>query len=299
MTALPSGFDSKRPLHAYLLVGAAVAVHETLVSMAASLVCENAEKTDAYCGVCPACKKVAAGTHPDVRLLNGASCGVDDVRALRDDTVYAPNEAERKLYLLENFERFNPASQNALLKVLEEPPERVTFLLGASTASGILATVLSRVKTLFLPRTDLAVAARKTLGEGADEEKTARLAAFLADYPDIDASSLDPAAFFAACEASETLLAAGDPTVFAAFPKTRDGAALYFRVLMHDTHAITVKKRAPDVARPLPSPLAGAAMRLSAARAFRLYELFENCFTALQDNGNVNAVVAYAAIGCR
>lgn len=120
-------------------------------TLAAAAVCES----DAVkpCRMCRHCRKAERGIHPDIavidRLPDKKEIVVDQIRALREDAVILPNEAEEKVYILRNADSMNPAAQNALLKLLEEPPPRVTIILEAENPSALLATVRSR--SVMLP----------------------------------------------------------------------------------------------------------------------------------------------------
>lgn len=106
------------------------------------------------CGECDGCKKTLSGGHPDIFIAQGGSGSrsfhVDAVRAIRADAYVLPNEAERKVYLLLGADTMTDQAQNALLKVLEEPPARVLFVLTCGSAASLLATVRSRAQILKL-----------------------------------------------------------------------------------------------------------------------------------------------------
>jgi len=107
------------------------------------------------CGQCLSCRKVAAGIHPDVVRIAPAEgkreISVDQARALRADAYIRPNEGKRKVYLIDPADAMNPAAQNALLKVLEEGPPYVVFLLLTGQPGALLDTVRSRCEYLALP----------------------------------------------------------------------------------------------------------------------------------------------------
>ena len=119
--------------------------------MAAAALCLEPER--APCGCCRACRKVLGGIHPDVitvsRLTDDKGrlrreITVDQIRGVIADAYVLPNEAERKVYILDEADKMNPQAQNAALKLLEEPPERVTLLLCVSNPELLLPTVRSR-----------------------------------------------------------------------------------------------------------------------------------------------------------
>ena len=102
----------------------------------------------APCGQCRACRNAAAGNHPDVIVLEGdgtqKSLSVQRIRDMRAQAFVRPNEAEKKVFLLLNAQCMNVSAQNAMLKILEEPPAYVVFVLTVVSRSQLLATVLSR-----------------------------------------------------------------------------------------------------------------------------------------------------------
>ncbi len=137
---------SRRFPHAAILEGASSEERMALAkNIAAALVCTNA---DAPCGVCPNCKKAAADSHADILIYSvedkPKAFKVDIVREIRSKAYIVPNEAERKVFILENSHTMGVEGQNAILKILEEPPAYVNFILLCSSKSGFLPTVLSR-----------------------------------------------------------------------------------------------------------------------------------------------------------
>lgn len=138
--------DSRRFPHALIIEGEQGLGKRTLArQLAAALVCRNESKP---CMECAQCRKAAQNIHPDIfehSAAGGAnSFHVDVVRNVISDAFIQPNEADYKVYILGNADCMSVSAQNALLKVLEEPPSYVVFILTAASKSMMLETVLSR-----------------------------------------------------------------------------------------------------------------------------------------------------------
>ena len=140
---------SGRISHFYLICGPQGAGKHTLARLlAAAVLCKSADKP---CLSCTACRKVMADTHPDVITAyepDKKNLSVDAVRRMRADVYIQPNEADRKIYLLP--QELRVEGQNALLKILEEPPDYGVFILLADNPERLLPTVRSRCMELKL-----------------------------------------------------------------------------------------------------------------------------------------------------
>lgn len=137
--------------HAYILSGQRGSGRHTLARLlCAALVCTGAGERP--CRNCTPCRKVRQGIHPDVRWVgdDGKDITVGQVRALRSDAYIRPNEAQRKVYVIENAQTMNASAQNAMLKLLEEGPAYAAFLLLTDNAAALLPTVRSRCEHLPL-----------------------------------------------------------------------------------------------------------------------------------------------------
>jgi len=111
---------------------------------AKALNCEKAP-TPEPCNECRMCRQANAGNAVDIVEIDAASHGrVDDVRALKEDVGYAPLEGRYKVFIIDEAHMLSTAAFNALLKTLEEPPARVTFILASTEAHKFPATILSR-----------------------------------------------------------------------------------------------------------------------------------------------------------
>ncbi len=134
-----------RGSHFYLICGPVGSGKKTLARLlAAALVCTGENKP---CGVCAACRKALAGNHPDVITVDDPekkTVPVELIRQARADVYVRPNEAQRKVYILPRGQDMLEPSQNALLKVLEEPPAYGVFLLLTDNPERLLPTIRSR-----------------------------------------------------------------------------------------------------------------------------------------------------------
>ena len=139
--------------HAWLLLGEnEEALGKLALFTAEALLC--ASKGEKPCGVCPHCRKLEKGIHPDLITLarspDKREISVKQARELRQEVWITPNEASRKVFLIPEADTMSIEAQNALLKVLEEPPPYASFLLLGANPGAFLPTVRSRCLTLRL-----------------------------------------------------------------------------------------------------------------------------------------------------
>ena len=109
------------------------------------------------CGVCPACRKVFSGIHPDVITVRDEAhknLSVDTIRQIRADAYIRPNEGNRKVYLFPDCSILTEQDQNVLLKIVEEGPPYAAFLFCAENSSAVLQTLRSRCVELKLSPVD-------------------------------------------------------------------------------------------------------------------------------------------------
>ncbi len=120
---------------------------------AAALTCSS--RKSAPCTECGVCALSYAGTNPDIIYINAGdkkSIGVDRIREISKDVYTHPFESETKVYIVEDANMLTDEAQNAMLKILEEPPEYAVFILIATSSSVLLPTVLSRCERIrFTP----------------------------------------------------------------------------------------------------------------------------------------------------
>ena len=137
--------------HAYIISGEDEQALPAAHTLAAAMLCESGASEP--CGFCRCCEKSRRGIHPDIALVSRQTDSkgqkkreiyIDQIRAVLSELCILPNEADKKVYILQGADTMNTAAQNALLKALEEPPRHVAFILTAKSAAALLETVRSR-----------------------------------------------------------------------------------------------------------------------------------------------------------
>ena len=145
---LKTRMAQRKLAHAYLVVGENR--RQLADQLAAAWVCTGEAPP---CSHCAGCRKAAQGIHPDIVRADpeGEGLKAEAVRALRSDAYILPNEAPRKVYLLEHAELLNQTGQNILLKLIEEGPSYACFLFLSPNPELLLPTIRSRCETLRAP----------------------------------------------------------------------------------------------------------------------------------------------------
>ena len=150
---LKSQLVSGKLSHAYLFTGSRGTGKTSSAKILAKAVnCENPQDGNP-CNCCSACKSIDAGTCMDVLEIDAASNnGVDNVRDLRDDAVYTPSQVKMRVYIIDEVHMLSISAFNALLKIIEEPPEHLLFILATTELHKVPATILSRCQRFAFRR---------------------------------------------------------------------------------------------------------------------------------------------------
>jgi len=141
--------------HAYLYTGPAGVGKRTLaLRFAQALMCANPPAPGEFCGTCRPCKMTVQQQFPDLAIIQAETIGgefkVDSVRELQHTLSLTPYESTRRVAILLRFQEANENAQNALLKTLEEPPDKAILLLTADTPENLLPTITSRCELFRL-----------------------------------------------------------------------------------------------------------------------------------------------------
>lgn len=167
---LQNAVSSGRAGHAYLFSGPrGVGKTTTARILAKGLNCDKGPTAEP-CLVCPSCLQIAAGSHIDVLEIDGASNrGIDEIRDLREKARYAAAAGGYKVYIIDEVHMLTKEAFNALLKTLEEPPEKVVFIFATTEPRKVPATILSRCQRFDFRRIPFRVMADYISSEAARE----------------------------------------------------------------------------------------------------------------------------------
>ncbi len=139
--------------HAYLFTGTRGTGKTTCAKILAKAVNCEAPIDGNPCNCCGACKSIDSGACMDVLEIDAASNnGVDNVRGLRDDAIYLPAEVKKRVYIIDEVHMLSLSAFNALLKIIEEPPEHLLFILATTELHKVPATILSRCQRFSFRR---------------------------------------------------------------------------------------------------------------------------------------------------
>ncbi len=182
--------------HAYLFSGSRGTGKTTCAKILSKAInCENPFHGNP-CNKCPSCLGISSGEILDIVEIDAASNnGVDYVRDLRDEAIYSPANVKKRVYIIDEVHMFSTAAFNALLKIMEEPPAHVVFILATTELHKVPATIASRCQRFIFKRISLSAIAERLVfiakNEGTElDTDAAEYIAGLSDGAMRDALSL-------------------------------------------------------------------------------------------------------------
>ncbi len=299
--------NGRRTGHAYLFFGTEGTGKRTLAGIfAQALLCGGGEEKP--CGRCLACRKFEKGVHPDYAVLrkppDRAFLTVDQIRALREALYIRPNEADRRVVLIENCETMNAPAANALLKILEEPPSYAVFLLTASSQRAVPETILSRCIPVELFEVPLSEAERWLAEQFPSAGPEERRQALLYGGGNLGRSRAfleDPAVrqgYERAAALAEALTSRREYDVLAALAPLEGDRGAFDR-LLRDFDRILARVAVCAFAGTQDPEAEALARRISPLQAAALHEQAGAARTALSFNGNLALTAAAFGAGLR
>lgn len=302
LRSLTDTIAAGRLCHAYLFYGAKGIGKRTFAChFAAAILCRDGDKP---CGECVSCKKVFSQSHPDLFLYEGKrganALHIETIRQIRQDAFILPNESEYKIYILPHAEDMSPGAANAFLKVLEEPPSHVVFLLTADNPEFVPETIRSRciLQELYpMPDRELSEALKELCPDHTEEER--REAADIAngnlgravevlespDYAEVSALS---------GRLAQGLASGSEYEILAAISAASQSKDKLYPLLERFSHSLRETLLAKfSCGADTDNPLAG---RLSATQLEAAFEALEQARSAAERNANLGLLANYLTV---
>jgi len=179
---LQRSIDRERLHHAYIFSGPrGVGKGLTAISLAKALNCLEMD-TD-FCGHCRSCRKIDAGNHPDIKIVepDGQQIKVDQIRELQKDLHYRPFEGKKRVFIIDEADRMGLSAGNSLLKTLEEPPRDSILILVTANFHALLSTVVSRCQRLNFSSLPVSSVEKVLVEKTGTDTKIVRIIASLSE----------------------------------------------------------------------------------------------------------------------
>ncbi|MCD6526222.1 MAG: DNA polymerase III subunit delta' [Desulfuromonas sp.] len=173
---LRQAWNNQRMAHAYLFTGAeGIGKRLMAIAVVRLIFCEK----QTGCGTCSGCRRIDHNNHPDLHIVetDGTAIKIDAIRQLQKELAHPPLEAPRRVCIIDDADRLNPAAGNALLKTLEEPRAEVMLILISAHPDMVLETIRSRCQQLPFARLEQSMIAKVLSQQQIDDTQCQVLAA--------------------------------------------------------------------------------------------------------------------------
>ena len=163
-SALQSQVQQGRVSHAYIFTGTRGTGKTTCAKILARAVCCENPINGEPCNQCPSCLTILEDSTSDCSEIDAASyTGVDNIRAIREEALYTPTMLSRRIFIIDEVHMLSASAFNALLKIMEEPPAHVLFVLATTDIHKVPATILSRCQRFDFRRVSVSAIAERLL----------------------------------------------------------------------------------------------------------------------------------------
>ena len=309
MQTLTSAVQGGRLCHAYLIEGDDGTGKTTFAKLfAAAILCIG--DGDKPCGSCSACYKTQRGIHPDLHIYEEDNKNkVGTVRKMKEDVYTLPNDGDYKVYILCRAEDMTIEAQNALLKMLEEPPQDTVFLLTCRHRTALASTIVSRCVPLTLSEVSEEDCAAALSEKGSvDGQQAAKLAAAfhgnigqalnaLTDESYTEERGRKQAVLDAIVSGSEYNLLKALSAYESKKLKNGEFSSLLDCLTEVMRDMIVIKSGSPYCVSPFPETAEKLADKLTVSQGIRLQNLFQE--TKRQLDFNVNLPLTLLTLGSK
>ena len=290
--------------HSYIIEGGSGASRlRCSLYIACTVACENKNSDGTPCFSCNQCKKILDNEHTDIKVIatdreKEKTINVEKIRALRKEAYVLPTDCDYHIFIISECEKMNVNSQNALLKILEEPPENTLFLLCVPSKEMLLPTVVSRAQSHSLGRTtaqENEIIFREKFKKLSDVSLK-RLAKMQCIFDKIELDASDAKVIDSAYEIAKQYYIDKNYRIIENLPSDKGDLILTLSTLAVSARDIALAKRSAENAdiflfedeNDLNSAQSGISMR----RAMELYEIFSKAAERVQGSGNISSIMS-------
>ena len=294
--------------HSYIFEGGTTKSRMRCAIYTACAVCCTEKHDGLPCLNCSACRKILAGEHSDIEIL-GEDTGVkdiipvDEIRRIRKEAYILPSDGDYHIYIIADANKMNAQAQNAFLKVLEEPPENVLFILLVSNKETLLSTVTSRAMTLSLGNGGVDEAFENICAAFPEKSKdlckiAAKIQVMLDKY-ELDGKAIDnlPQLF----EVVRAFYVKGNRRITENLPKKNEELVLCLYLLALGARDLSVARRNKSIGPCIfdAEEITVASKIYTAKKASELYAAFSAAADRVLAYGNTNAILSELNIALR